>query len=145
MDYSDFKTDLKSKVWSFSDYLRLSLSKKVSWLIYYLGQTNLKEISLSNPNKFAKDIYEINVKLCYVYHAAVNFQRDIFFPRQDYWFSDCETLYITLNDLYHHLQGKTFKEVLELKEVKKIVKSIEDYMVLFKYYLPKLEELKKEK
>ena len=145
MDYSDFNTDIKSKVWSFNDYLRLSLSKKLSWLIYYLGQTNLKEISLRNPNKFAKDIYEINVKLCYVYHAAANFQRDIFFPRQEYWFSDCETLYIVLSDLYNHLQGKTFKEVLELKEVKKIVKSIEDYMVLFKYYLPKLEELKKEK
>ena len=144
MDYSDFKTDLKSKVWSFSDYLRLSLSKKVSWLIYYLGQTNLNVVSLKNPNKFAKDIYEINVLLFYVYHAAANFQRDIFFPRQEYWLMDCESVYTALNDLYNHLQRKTFKEVLELKEVKKIVKSIEDYMVLFKYYLPKLEELKKE-
>ncbi len=144
MDYSDIKTDIKSKVWSFSDYLRLSLSKKIGWIIYYLGKLNQQDISFKNPTTLAKDIYELNVKLCYVYHASANFQRDIFFPRYDYWSSDCETLYTALYDLYRHLQRKTFEEVLDCKEVSKVIKSIEDYMITFKYYIPKIKEYTKE-
>ena len=144
MDYSDIKTDIKSKLWSLSAYLRLSLSKKIGWIIYSLGKLHQQDISFKNPTALAKDIYELNVKLCYVYHASANFQRDVFFPRQDYWLSDCEALYTALYDLYRHLQRKIFKEVLDNKEVSKVIKSIEDYTILFKYYIPKLKEYTQE-